>query len=180
MEIERRAIDSLAVNKNKIVGRPVVYNSRSKDLGGFEEIIAPFAFRDSIKGDVRALIEHDHTKILGRTTSGTLSIKEDDNGLLIEIDPPNTRTATELMESISRGDIAGMSFGFTVPPQGDVWNFDSNLALRTVNQAILHEVTVTSMPAYQATDVSIAMRSMQTNRPPNLEMMILTMEANRL
>ncbi len=160
MKIERRALEGLEIKRGIITGRAVVYNSRSEDLGGFVEIIAPYAFRDSMGRDIRALIEHDPTKILGRTSSGTLKVKEDDQGVLIEITPPNTRTAEELLESIERRDISGMSFGFSVPQGGDNWNVESDPALRTVNHALLHEVTITALPAYKATDVSVAKRSL--------------------
>ena len=161
MKIERRALEGLSVKSRTIVGRPVVYNSRSEDLGGFIETIAPYAFKDSMGGDIRALIEHDATKLLGRTSSGTLKVLEDSQGIQIEITPPNTRTSDELLESIQRGDISGMSFGFSVPPDGDSWNVDQAPALRTVHRATLHEVTVTALPAYQATSVQVAQRSLQ-------------------
>lgn len=164
MKIERRALEGLEVKSRTIIGRPVVYNSRSEDLGGFVEVIAPHAFRESMGRDIRALIEHDPSKLIGRTSSGTLRVKEDSQGILVEIDPPNTRTADELLESIQRKDISGMSFGFSVPPGGDHWDVEQAPALRTVNAALLHEVTITALPAYKATDVSIAMRSLEQHQ----------------
>jgi HK97 family phage prohead protease len=157
--LEYRALSGLEIKSRTIVGRPVVYNSRSEDLGGFVEVIAPQAFSDSMGRDIRALIEHDSSKLLARTASGTLKIFEDDKGLLVEINPPNTRTADELLESIKRGDISGMSFGFSVPLGGDSWDLNSTPELRTVNKAVLHEVTITALPAYKASNVSLAMRS---------------------
>lgn len=161
MNIERRALQGLEIKRGLITGRAVVYNSRSEDLGGFVEVIAPYAFKDALKNDVRALIEHDPSKILGRTSAGTLRLIEDSNGILVEITPPNTRTADELIESISRGDIQGMSFGFSVPQGADEWNVETDPALRTVNKAMLHEVTITALPAYSETDVAVAKRSLE-------------------
>lgn len=158
--LEFRAIDNIQVDNQKIIGRPVVYNSRSVDLGGFVEVISPGAFKDSLNGDIRALYEHDHKMLLGRTTSGTMAISEDNEGLLVEITPPNTRSASELIESINRGDISGMSFGFTVNQDGQQWDFEQTPALRTITNANLSEVTITALPAYQATDVQVAQRSM--------------------
>jgi len=160
MILEVRASSGIDLDGKKIIGRPVVYNSRSQDLGGFVEIISPKAFGESIKGDIRALVEHDAKMILARTTSKTMSIGEDSQGVFVEITPPNTRTASELIESIERGDISGMSFGFTVNANGAMWDFDNDPALRTVTSANLHEVTITSLPAYQATNVEIAQRSL--------------------
>jgi HK97 family phage prohead protease len=158
--MERRAIADLSINDKKIIGRPVVYNSLSENLGGFVEIISAGAFSDSLGGDIRALVEHDTKLILGRTKSKTLSIKEDERGLLVEISPPNIQSARDLMVSIERGDIAGMSFGFSVPAGGDKWDYSVNPTVRTITKAVLHEVTITSLPAYSATDVQIAMRTL--------------------
>jgi len=164
MNIEIRATSGLSLEGKRIIGRPVFYNSQSEDLGGFVEVIAPNAFKDSINGDIRALYEHDAKLILGRTTANTLRIGEDSQGLYVEIDPPNTRTASELMESISRGDVGGMSFGFSVNADGAEWDFYQDPALRTITSALLHEVTITSMPAYKATNVEVAQRSMAENK----------------
>ncbi|MDT0594552.1 HK97 family phage prohead protease [Glaciecola petra] len=164
MNFELRASHDFKVSGKKIVGRPVVYGSRSEDLGGFTEIIQHGAFGDSINGDIRALVEHDYKMLLGRTISNTMSIRSDDQGLLVEISPPDTRTADELMVSIERGDIRGMSFGFSVPTGGDNWDYDQAPPLRTVTRAVLHEITITSMPAYKATNVAVAQRSMQVGQ----------------
>ena len=161
MEREIRAA-IVTVNKKKFTGLPVVYNSRSENLGGFVEVISPGAFSEQLANnpDVRALVEHDQKLILGRTKSGTLKITDSPEGLKVDIDPPETQSARDLMVSVERGDISGMSFGFSVPQDGDVWDFDQVPALRTVNKAILHEVTITSLPAYQATNVQVAQRAL--------------------
>ena len=180
MKLEIRASSDITLEGKKIVGRPIVYNSQSEDLGGFIEIIAPNAFRDSLQGDIRALVEHDTKLILGRTSSKTMRIGEDSQGVFVEIDPPNTRTASELIASVERGDISGMSFGFTVNQDGANWNFDKNPALRTITNAKLHEVTITSMPAYRATNVEVATRSMQEHyRSHSLDLAIKRMEMMR-
>jgi hypothetical protein len=180
MQLEIRAASDITLDGKKIIGRPIVYNSRSENLGGFVEIIAPKAFSKSLSGDIRALVEHDAKLILGRTTSKTLRIAEDSQGIYIEIDPPNTRTASELMESIQRGDISGMSFGFTVNTDGSQWDFNTDPALRTVTNANLHEITITSMPAYSATNVEVAMRSMaQHMKSHSIDLAIRRMEMLR-
>lgn len=165
MEREIRAITTLSANKKKFTGLPVVYNSRSENLGGFVEIISPGAFSEQLatNPDIRALVEHDTKLILGRTKAGTLNITDSNEGLQIEIDPPPTQSARDLMISVERGDISGMSFSFSVPPGGDNWDFDQTPALRTVNKAILHEVTITSLPAYQATNVQVAQRALNND-----------------
>ena len=161
MKIETRAVDILSNNK-KFVGQAVVYGSRSQNLGGFVEIIDHGAFAEQLatNPDVRALVEHDQKLILGRTKSGTLKLIDNAFDLQVEIAPPDTQATRDLMVSVERGDITGMSFSFSVPEGGDHWDFDQTPALRTVNKAILHEVTITSLPAYQATNVEVAQRSL--------------------
>lgn len=93
------------------------------DIGGFfNEVIRKGAFTGTIedKDDVRALHNHDQNIVLGRTGPGTLRLKEDETGLRVEIDPPDTQQARDLMVSIDRGDIDQMSFGFTV--EEEKWN----------------------------------------------------------
>src|SRR5437763_1584965 len=89
-DIEVRAGE--AGQPNKLVGYAAVYNSLSADLGGFKERIMPGAFKGSVAGstDIRALVDHDSTKLLGRTSNGTLRVAEDQRGLRVEIDLPDT------------------------------------------------------------------------------------------
>ena len=98
-----------------IEGYAAKFNKLSEDLGGFREKIKVGAFAESLKdSDVRALFNHDPNMVLGRNTAGTLELQEDKKGLHMRVHLPNTRTADELMESISRGDITQQSFGFTI------------------------------------------------------------------
>lgn len=162
MEREIRTVSSLTANNKKLIGQPVIYNSRSENLGGFVEVIAPQAFSEHLatNPDIRALVEHDTKLILGRTKSNTLTITENHNGLSVVIEPPQTQSTRDLMVSVERGDITGMSFSFSVPDGGDDWDFEQTPALRTVNKAVLHEVTITSLPAYQATNIQVAQRAL--------------------
>ena len=108
--------------------------------------------------DVRALFEHDYTKLLGRTRAGTLKLEEDATGLRFELTPPDTTIGRDLLVSVARGDITGMSFGFWA--KEETWNFDVEPYQRTVTKADLFEITVTSIPAYPESSVEIAKRSM--------------------
>jgi HK97 family phage prohead protease len=136
-----------------IVGHAAVFN-RAADLGLFKEVVSPGAFRDSIgTDDVRALFNHDANYVLGRNTAGTLRMVEDERGLAVEIDPPNTQWARDLMVSMQRGDITQMSFGFTVPDGGAVYERKSNT--RTLNKVQLFDVSPVTYPAYTQTDVTV-------------------------
>jgi len=136
----------------KISGHAAVFNKLSEDLGGFREKIAPGAFASTITAaDVRALFNHDPNYVLGRTKSGTLSLTEDAKGLAITIDPPETQWANDLIESVKRGDISQMSFGFRAV--ADEW--DDSKKVRTLKEVELFDVSIVTYPAYPQTDVKI-------------------------
>lgn len=149
-----------AVSPGKLSGYAAVYGSLSQDLGGFVEVIRPGAFTRSLTGadGIRALYEHDAHKLLGNTRSGTLKLTEDAHGLAFELSLPNTSYATDLGVLVERGDIAGCSFGFTVPAGGDAWEMRSGQLTRDLLTVDLQEITITSNPAYR--DTTVAVRSM--------------------
>jgi HK97 family phage prohead protease len=140
--------------KPKISGYAAMFNSPSCDLGGFTERIAPGAFTKTLKeSDVRALWNHDTGIVLGRSKAGTLSLREDDTGLMIEIDPPDSAAA--YLETMRRGDVDQMSFGFQAIR--DKWEEDRNAdtITRTLLEVRLFEVSVVAFPAYSDTSASV-------------------------
>jgi HK97 family phage prohead protease len=146
--------------KPVISGYAAVYNSESDLLYGFfREVIRPGAFDNSLKNDIRALWNHNTAYVLGRSTSGTLDIRSDAKGLYFEVDPPDTQWANDLCTSIQRGDINQMSFGFETV--SDNWqSLEDGTEMRELLEVNLHEVSVVTFPAYQAT--SAGMRALET------------------
>ena len=110
-------------------------------------------------GGVLALFNHSNDHVLGRSTIGTLRLSSDDQGLAVEIDPPDTQPGRDLSVLVSRGDITGMSFAFTVEPQGEAYHKDADgMTIRTVSKVdTLYDVSIVSVPAYS--ESSILMRS---------------------
>ncbi|ERT11883.1 HK97 family phage prohead protease [Photorhabdus temperata] len=157
---------SLSAANKKLVGYVIKWNSRSQVLWDeFVEQFAPTAFNASLTSgaDVRALYEHDHMNLLGRTTSGTLQLAEDATGLRFELIPPDTQLGRDVLTLVERGDISGISFGFR--SLKDHWDIDQSPYVRTVLEAELREITVTSLPAYPESGVEIAKRSLNAAKP---------------
>ena len=147
----------------KIVGHAAVFDQWSEDLGGFREMVKPGAFKKTLKeADVRALFNHDANYVLGRNKAGTLSLDEDDTGLAVDITPPDTQWARDLMTSMDRGDINQMSFGFRVVK--DAWNEEDKKDItRELLEVELFDVSPVTYPAYPQTSVSVRdhVRSLQ-------------------
>lgn len=137
----------------RLEGYAAVFNSPT-DFGAFQERVAPGAFRKSLEGgDIRALWNHDSNHPLGRTTAGTLRLSEDAKGLRFSVDLPETTMGRDARVSIQRGDVTGVSFGFTVPKGGDEWAMIGGKRTRTLLDVGLMEVSPVTFPAYQATQV---------------------------
>jgi Escherichia/Staphylococcus phage prohead protease len=144
-------------------GMAIVFNERSQDLGGFVEVIKPEAIERTLAEgiDLRAFFDHDPAKVLGRHSAGTLRTEATRQGLTVEIDPPSVTDPPNLMESIQRGDISGMSFSFRIMPNGDEWKREGERIVRTVTDMRVFEVSIVSMPAYEQTDVEVALRALR-------------------
>lgn len=136
----------------KITGHAAVFNQLSDDLGGFFEKISPGAFTSSLDNDVRALYNHNFDYVLGRTKSGTLKIWEDSQGLAVEIDPPDTGWARDLVTVMRRGDVNQMSFAFYI--KDAQWDKADGKKIRTILDVDLVDVSVVAYPAYPQTDAS--------------------------
>jgi len=151
--VETRAADE----KRTLVGYAAVFNSDA-DIGGWwVETLAPGAFAETLSADIRALVDHNPGRVIGRNKSGTLRLAEDDKGLRVEIDVPDTTDGNDLWELVGRGDISGMSFGFRVTKQ--VWDETVEPPRRTIQAVDLMEVSAVAWPAYD--DTEIGKRSLQ-------------------
>jgi len=126
----------------------------------FTERIAPGAFVRSLKtrNEIKLLWNHDTGDVLGSKRAGTLRLVEDDRGLRVSADLPNTTTGRDAAELLRRGDVDSMSFGFSVPKGGDEWNESGTE--RTLREVKLHEVSIVAFPAYTSTAGTTSVRGL--------------------
>ena len=119
------------------------------------EKIAPGAFTNTLRdnADVMCLYGHDSNKILGRVSSGSLSVQQDSTGLKFTCTLPDTSTARDLISLMERGDLSSMSFGFACID--DKWSDVAGQLIRTVSEALLFEISVVGSPAYSESSVSL-------------------------
>lgn len=162
--LDRSAIRSVD-GKVKFTGHAAVFGQRTwigPKRYGFWEEVAPGAFARALKeDDVRFLLEHDPRWILGRNTAGTLSLSEDKVGLAVSSEFPDTSYARDAAESIQRGDLSQMSFGF-IPKEERIEELEDGDMLRVLTDVELWDVSVVAFPAYEGTDA--ALRSLEARR----------------
>lgn len=160
-ELEVRTAAGLSSpSPGKLFGYAAVFNAPA-DLGEFTETIKPGAFSRALSqsgANVLALYDHERRSILGRTGSGTLQLAEDDKGLRFELALPDTQLGRDLAVLVTRGDVAGCSFGFMPHKDGDRWDYRGERLHRELLSVEVREITITPTPAYP--DTSVAMRSL--------------------
>jgi hypothetical protein len=160
MKMERRFVTEIRTKGRKLSGYAATFGVEAR-IADFTEVINPGAFTESLKGDVLALVDHDPKQVLARTQSGTLRLSEDSLGLSFELDVPDTGPGRDVLALAERGDLGGMSFGFTVPKGGEHWN-GRRRELRNVN--LLEISVVSAWPAYPETSVQARTKTPHLNR----------------
>ena len=162
MEKELRYIDSeiRAVEDSRNVdGYALLFNTTSRNLGGFVERIEPTALDDGVieNSDIMAVLNHDASRgILARSRYGvgSLTLSVDEKGLRYTFDAPHTALGDECLEYLRRGDITQSSFAFAV--KEDSWEKQGDgTYVRTIKKFDrLFDVSPVYEPAYFGTDVS--------------------------
>ncbi|WP_327254079.1 HK97 family phage prohead protease [Streptomyces sp. NBC_01244] len=164
MTTETRSLTSPAEIRAKgdgLTARGYAYrfNELSSDLGGFRERIAPGAGLASLeRNDIVATFNHDVNNVLGRRSSGTLRVGEDDAGGWYEIDLPNTSVGRDLAELLKRGDVKGSSFTFRVGKGGQRragTDPETGLPVREITEMDVAELGPVLTPAYPTTDAAL-------------------------
>ena len=159
-------------------GYSVVWDSLSVEMWGFREKFEAGAFAANLRTDpdVKALVGHDPSKLLGRTTSGTLSVKEDDTGLLMRVTVPDTTLGRDTVTLVNRGDLTQMSFAFRT--KSERWDQTDDGEIRTVTEADLFDVSLVTYPAYPETSVGV--RSALMDHGFDAEAIVRCIERRRL
>lgn len=160
MSIEKRFQPAeLRAKGRRLEGHAALFGATAEIGGGLVETIAPGAFANSLasRQDILALVDHDPTRVLARTKSGSLRLSEDSQGLSFDLDLPDTQAARDVLALAERGDLGGMSFGFVATSD------DVNGTTRTLRAVDLFEISVVSAwPAYEGTTVQARALSQAT------------------
>ena len=159
--ISELRIDKSSEGGDRIVGYTAVFDQEIEFKGmfggGFREVIRKGAFTRAIEEnhDIRALFNHDPNNILGRTTSNTLFVREDDVGLFVDIRPDlEDSHSANIMRKIERGDVTGMSFQFTITKE--TWTEEEEgLDLREIQDVNMFDVGPVTFPAYDETTAAV-------------------------
>jgi HK97 family phage prohead protease len=168
--VELRAAPEGMTGPGTLTGYAVVFNSESRDLGGFTEIISPDAFATTGEGDARSVdtatngrviarLNHDSNNLIGTTDAGTLRLFVDEVGVRYEVDLPDTTYARDISVLAARGDLAYSSFAFRTLPNGYTWQENENGALvQVITGAVLVDIAPVADPAYWASTTGLRSR----------------------
>ena len=159
--LERRFATELAQSGRRLEGYAATFASTA-DLGAFRERIAPGAFRDALAGDILALLDHDPGKVLGRTRTGTLELREDDKGLAFALDVPDTAAGRDVLALAARGDLGGMSFGFLCRMAA---RHGTATRAPFARSTFAKSSVVSAWPAYEGTEIALRSMSRQNGTP---------------
>src|SRR5699024_8178486 len=110
---------------------------------------------------------HNADHVLARTSAGTLKLDVDDVGLKFRAKIPNASYGNDLAENLRNGNVNQCSFGFCLDQNGDVFSYAEKesifkRSLRSIKEIV--DVSALTDPAYRATDVAPALRSLDTSK----------------
>ena len=119
---------------------------------GATESFDPHAFDGAVSGDVRCLVDHEPSRVLGRTKAGTLALSIDSYGLkgIVEINEKD-QDALNLYARVQRGDVTQCSVGFDILREDYTLNPDGTQHW-TIREVKLYEGSIVTFPAYEKTE----------------------------
>jgi HK97 family phage prohead protease len=151
--ISRRTGEGGKTLAARIVGYAALFDSPSRDMGGWREYVRRGAFDRALRErqPVRATISHG--QVIGSTTDGRLSLKVDSRGLIATL----VSLPDWVLEEIDRGAYAGMSFSFEAVRDC----LRSQGTIRELLDVNLLDVALAGRPVYPATYFTVQGRSSQ-------------------
>lgn len=165
MEIRESSSDEMVIE-----GYFALFNDETNLFGNVYEEIDRDAFNNTLDKDIRALINHDTSKVLGRTKAKTLELRADEKGLYgkIKINPNDTE-AVNLYERVKRGDVDQCSFGFFIKDE-DVENRSDGTTKFVIKDIDLFEVSAVTFPAYENTGISAREKQVENLNKRKIEL----------
>jgi uncharacterized protein len=168
--------------KRTIGGLALRFGSRSLDLGGFTEVVAP-QFCDQTRArnfsGVICRYNHDSRLVLGNVDNGTLRCAVDDSGLDYSVDLPEWPGPPYIWEMVQRGDVRHSSFSMCVDRDGgDQWTYQNGAPLRTLVSGVITEVAPCPQAAYP--DATCALRSLARTMSASYEEVVELAEQRSL
>ncbi len=162
---------------NRLVGTPIVFNSRTTLWEGLDEIIEPTALDNADLSDVRFLVNHDTNQLpLARYIHGaennTMNLSIDENGLnmSVDLDIENSQRARDLYSAVKRGDVTGMSFMFDVSEWGEEYEENNTILNRVTKISKVYEVSAVTFPAYEDTTIKARSKQLEPNIVESLKL----------
>ena len=176
MEKTKRYLDAFAkveARADGVTGKMylegvIPFNSRSEDLGWFQEVIDPTAFNKTLAdgANVFAFWAHSSEEVLASRDAGTLALSVDSIGLHFSAEL--REDCRPRFEAVARGDVVGVSFGFIT--QKEEWDYEQEPALRTLKEVQLLEVSPgVAFPAYSGAQSDAVYRSIREEQPRLVE-----------
>ena len=151
---ERGEVGSTISGLAAVYYRDDVHGTQFDLGGGIVERIMPGAFTTAIqRDDVVGLFNHDGNEVLGRTSAGTLSLEERDEGLFYEIHDSDAPVNSKVARMINDGNLQGSSFAFYITDQE--LRDDGDLRIREIREVELVDVGPVTFPAYSATTTNV-------------------------
>lgn len=164
MNIERRYIEEIRadIEARTIEGKAICFNSESRNLGGFTEIILPEAVDETLIRNSNIVFLYNHDEDLGvlarsKKGVGTLDIEIREDGVYFRFEAPNTSLGNDVLESVKRGDLDACSFAFRISKENQkLEKRDNGIYLRTISKFDeLRDFSVVVNPAYEETEASV-------------------------
>lgn len=165
-KLERRLIEAESIalpeesdERRTLAGYALTWGEVAEPWPGLRESFEPGAFTEFLAGspDVFACYQHDTSQLLGRTSSGTFRLREDETGLAFELDLPSTTLGHDVRELVARGDLRGVSICFAAEEES--LSEEGDQLRRKIQRASLYEISIVTDPAYRET--SVGLRSAQ-------------------